>query len=281
MLYVPSHVPSEDLSFRVKDTWILANIPAVGEVGGYGARIASHYNNQAWGPYITQGVLTLIGPLWFAATIYMMLGRTIVLAGGEDVSLIKPRWYTRVFVTADVTTLFIQGLGMYKEKLHPGRKEGFLLTVRLGSSIMGTMQLKLAIAGEKIVIAGLALQVATFVVFLVASVDFQVRMNRKQYAASAFSASKERLPAWRKTLYILYSVSALILFRCTFRLVEYSMGNAAYLMAHEWALYSFDSVPMFLVLVLLAVLRPSQYVQQDLGKAEVESDSETGRLESK
>jgi hypothetical protein len=41
----------------------------------------------------------------------MMLGRTIRLAGGEDISLIKPKWYTRIFVTADVTTLIIQGLG--------------------------------------------------------------------------------------------------------------------------------------------------------------------------
>lgn len=58
-------------------------------------------------------MLLLVGPLFFAATIYMMLGRTIRLAGGEDVSLIKPKWYTRVFVTADITTLIIQGLGQY------------------------------------------------------------------------------------------------------------------------------------------------------------------------
>ena len=45
----------------------------------------------------------------------MMLGRTIIQAGGEDVSLIKPVWYTRVFVTADITTLIIQGLGMSKQ----------------------------------------------------------------------------------------------------------------------------------------------------------------------
>jgi hypothetical protein len=86
-------------------------IVATGEVGGFGARIASHLNNEAWAQYITQGVLLLVGPLFFAATIYMMLGRTIRLAGGEDVSLIPARWYTRIFVTADVTTLIIQGLG--------------------------------------------------------------------------------------------------------------------------------------------------------------------------
>ncbi|KAI4652071.1 hypothetical protein J4E93_002268 [Alternaria ventricosa] len=226
-------------------------IGALCEVGGYGARIASHFDNQAWGPYITQGVLTLVGPLWFAATIYMMLGRTIRLAGGEDVSLIPARWYTRIFVTADVTTLIIQGLG---------------------ASIMGTMQLALALAGEKIVIAGLALQVATFIVFLVASFDFQIRMNKKADHPSA---------DWKKMLYILYSVSALILFRCTFRLIEYAMGNAAYLIAHEWTLYCFDAVPMFLVLVLLLVLQPSRYVEGNLGKPQVDRDPEIGTVERK
>jgi hypothetical protein len=81
------------------------------EVAGYGARIGSHFDDESWAAFIMGGVFLLTGPLFFAATIYMMLGRTIRLAGGEDVSLIKPRWYTRIFVAADVTTLIIQGLG--------------------------------------------------------------------------------------------------------------------------------------------------------------------------
>lgn len=78
---------------------------------GFGARIGSHYDNESWAPFIVQGTLLLVGPLFFAATIYMMLGRTIRLAGGEDVSIIKPKWYTGLFVGADVGTLVIQGLG--------------------------------------------------------------------------------------------------------------------------------------------------------------------------
>ncbi|KAH8625045.1 hypothetical protein IG631_20510 [Alternaria alternata] len=137
---------------------------------------------------------------------------------------------------------------------------------------MGTMQLALALAGEKIVIAGLALQVATFVVFLIASFDFQIRMSKKADHASA---------DWKKMLYILYSVSALILFRCTFRLIEYAMGNAAYLIAHEWTLYCFDAVPMVLVLVMLLVLQPSRYVEGDLRMAQADSDGETAVIERK
>jgi hypothetical protein len=142
---------------------------------------------------------------------------------------------------------------------------------------MGTMQLKLALAGEKIVIAGLALQVVTFIVFLIASIDFHIRMNRKTRSV----ADSETVVDWRKMLWILYSVSALILFRCTFRLVEYAMGNAGYLIAHEWTLYLFDAVPMFLVLVLLLVLQPSKYVSQGTEKVEGVSDAEIGTVQEK
>ncbi|KAF1957806.1 RTA1-domain-containing protein [Byssothecium circinans] len=202
------------------------------EMGGYGARIGSHLDNTSWAPFIIQGTLLLIGPLFFAATIYMMLGRTIRLAGGEDVSLIKPNLYSKIFATADITRLIVQGLG---------------------ASIMGTMKLHLAIAGEKIVIAGLALQVTTFVIFLVASIDFHIRMNRNTASLTINAGSK----SWKRMLWILYSVSSLILFRCIFRLIEYAMGNAAYPIAHEWTLYVFDTVPMFLVLVLLLILQPT------------------------
>jgi hypothetical protein len=143
---------------------------------------------------------------------------------------------------------------------------------------MGTMQLDLAIAGEKIVIAGLSLQVATFVVFLVASIDFHIRMNRKTRTAANGEATTGD---WKKMLWILYSVSALVLFRCTFRLIEYAMGNSGYLIAHEWTLYVFDAVPMFLVLVLMLVLQPTKYVSEGTEKAEDTNDSEMGRVQNK
>jgi hypothetical protein len=138
---------------------------------------------------------------------------------------------------------------------------------------MGTMKLELALAGEKIVIAGLSLQVATFVVFLIASVDFQIRMSRRARSSTTITDNSND---WKRMLYILYTVSALILFRCTFRLIEYAMGNAAYLIAHEWTLYTFDAVPMFLVLVLLLVLQPTKYVQTKERETRASSELESG-----
>ncbi|KAI1601196.1 RTA1 like protein [Pyrenophora tritici-repentis] len=86
----------------------------------------------------------------------------------------------------------------------PSLAAAILCVVAFGSSIMGTMQLSLAIAGSKIVIAGLALQVATFLVFLTAALDFQWRMLRKQTTSA--STVEKGPPVWRKTLYVLYGV---------------------------------------------------------------------------
>lgn len=134
---------------------------------------------------------------------------------------------------------------------------------------MGTMQLSLALAGEKVVIAGLALQVATFVIFLVAAIDFRVRMHQ-----ASITMSDAENGAWKKMLHALYALSGLILFRCVFRLVEYAMGNAAYLISHEWTLYVFDGVPMFAVVVFLLVWQPKEEKTVRDRKVSHSSDSE-------
>lgn len=140
---------------------------------------------------------------------------------------------------------------------------------------MGTMQLGLALAGEKVVIAGLALQVATFIVFLAAAIDFHVRMGR---LSKAGQEPQDR--AWKRMLHVLHTLSSLILFRCVFRLIEYAMGNAAYLIAHEWALYVFDGVPMLAVLVVLLVWQPKEMIGIQKSAGEESTDGELGIVSS-
>lgn len=65
------------------------------------------------GPYIIQNVLLLIAPALMAASIYMILGRIIMLTDGETHALIKRRWLTKAFVSGDVLSLLLQSSGMY------------------------------------------------------------------------------------------------------------------------------------------------------------------------
>jgi hypothetical protein len=104
--------------------------------------------------------------------------------------------------------------------------------------------------GEKVAIAGLVLLVASFGLFLAQSLFFDFRMR---LAPTVRSASL----SWKPDLYALYAASVLIFVRSVFRLVEYSQGNAGYLISHEWTLYVFDTTLMFTVLVLFNVLHPS------------------------
>jgi hypothetical protein len=51
---------------------------------------------------VAQNVLILIAPAFMAASIYMILGRIILLTDGDSHSLIRRRWITKIFVAGDV-----------------------------------------------------------------------------------------------------------------------------------------------------------------------------------
>lgn len=63
-------------------------------------------------PYIIQSILLLLGPTLFAASIYMILGRLVVLLEADSYSMIRARWLTKVFVLGDLLSFFAQGGGM-------------------------------------------------------------------------------------------------------------------------------------------------------------------------
>lgn len=47
----------------------------------------------------------------FAASIYIILGRIILLVDGERYSLVRQKWLTKLFVAGDVLSFLLQGAG--------------------------------------------------------------------------------------------------------------------------------------------------------------------------
>jgi hypothetical protein len=87
----------------------------IGEIVGYINRaINAREYAGCWtlGPYVVQTLLLLIAPALMAASIYMILGRIILLTDGEVHAIIKRRWLTKTFVLGDVFSLFLQSAGM-------------------------------------------------------------------------------------------------------------------------------------------------------------------------
>lgn len=215
-----------------------------------------------------QSLLLLIAPALFAASIYIVLGRIILLVDGEQHSLIPQKWLTKVFVTGDVISFLVQAGG---------------------GGIQAAGSLALLHAGEKIIVVGLFLQLTFFGFFIVVAGLFHHRfskavdrlatrsvhvptttqsskrhMRRQSSRASACyattqnpSINTQKLP-WRRHMYVLYIASGLIMVRSVFRVVEYLQGNNGYLLRHEVYLYIFDALFMLVVMCLFNWVHPAQ-----------------------
>jgi hypothetical protein len=204
------------------------NLTLAVEFVGYCARASAHDKTGRMMPYCIQSVFILLGPALFAATIYMVLGRIIRAVRGEQYSLIRINWLTKVFVTGDVLSFVVQG----------------------GASGM-MVQSSLADLGNKIVVGGLLIQVIMFGFFLITAIVFQTRMRRHPRGLS----TSVDIP-WKSHLRTLHVVGLLIMIRSVFRVAEFVMGNDGYLLKHEWTLYVFDAVLMWIVMVVFAYNYP-------------------------
>ncbi|OQE18739.1 hypothetical protein PENSTE_c017G07645 [Penicillium steckii] len=201
-------------------------IGGIFELIGYIARAVCYNNTADLIPYCIQSVFILLGPVLFAASVYMALGKVIRSTGGEKYSLIRVQWLTKTFVASDIVSFLVQGTG-----------SGMMA---MGGSMAGT--------AKGITIAGLVIQLLMFSLFIFTSIAFERRMDRFSYGESS--------PSWKRHLYSLYAISALIMIRSVFRVIEYAMGQKGYLLSHEWTMYIFDSLLMLGVMVIWAFWHP-------------------------
>ncbi|KAJ5835683.1 hypothetical protein N7447_001709 [Penicillium robsamsonii] len=217
-------------------TWFLIPFVIGGlfEIVGYIGRAASSKQSPDWtlGPYIVQTLCLLLAPALLAASIYMLLGRIILVLQAESHAILKKKWLTKIFVTGDVMSFLLQGAG---------------------GGIQSSGSLDGMKTGERIIIAGLFVQIIFFGFFIVVAVLFDLKL-RKYRIPRCFSGE---VP-WRKHLNILYAASTLILIRSAFRLVEYVQGNQGYLLHHEIYLYVFDSLLILIAMIIFNVAHPSE-----------------------
>ncbi|MCJ1306220.1 hypothetical protein MMC08_009038 [Hypocenomyce scalaris] len=189
--------------FRFR-TWFFIPLIVGGlfELVGYVGRVVSSQNQWLLSPYIMQTLLILVAPALFAATIYMTLGRIILLLQGEKHAVIRPKRLTKIFVSGDVLCFLVQA-----------GSAGILATKSKNS-------LKLR---QAIVIVGLCIQIVSFGFFVISATIFHRRTKSSSLPAAAPQA-------WEKYLFVLYAASILILVRSVFRVIEYAVGNDGYML---------------------------------------------------
>ncbi|SPJ92425.1 related to RTM1 protein [Fusarium torulosum] len=211
------------------------------EAIGYAARaVNAGEDSGQWtkGPYIIQALLLLLGPPFFAASIYMVLGRLIRLLQADRYSVIRLNWLTK---------LFLFGGGMLAGADSASQRD----------------------KGQVVIIVGLFIQLIFFGVFIIVAIIFHRRIIR-----DPTTASLQINTPWKTLLVILYVSSGLIMVRSIFRVIEYIMGSDGELMAKEAYIYVFDATLMLAVSVCFNVFHPSAIINNQSMQRVKNSDSE-------
>lgn len=210
------------------------------ELVGYITRAVSVKDLPSRNVFIVQLVMILVAPAVMAAACYMSFGRVVIWVIPHEYQSAKTLWVparrvTPIFAGCDVLSFFIQVAG--------------------GSMIASADTHSKATTGRNVVLVGLALQLATFGFFVVAAVRLMVMLRTR-----LLNVALPRERNWPLFLFMVNVANVLILIRTALRLIEYALGDTNYLLDNEWFFYVFDSVLMFLVVLVFIAFHPGHYL---------------------
>ncbi|KAI1207026.1 RTA1-domain-containing protein [Annulohypoxylon truncatum] len=186
------------------------------------------YNRNA---FLIQITTLIIGPVFFTAALYVLLGMFIG-ALGREYSILSARMYTIVFVTCDTISLVIQAVGGAMASMASSNGDD----PKLGTNIM---------------VAGVLFQLLAMIIFTLFTLDFLQR-------SSKFGIPQE----YNKIVIALFISLAAIFARSIFRTVELIEGWTGYLMMHETYFIALDGALMVLAVVIFLPFDPARTISK-------------------
>lgn len=210
----------------------------IGEAVGYAGRISLHDNPFNGDAFLQYLVALTIAPAFLTAAIYLTLSR-IVVAYGEKISYFKPRTYTITFITFDIIALVLQGLGGGIASSAPDDDQDM---TDLGINIM---------------IAGLAWQVVSLLIFTAMSSYFFLRVRKApgSHFNMKFDALRAK-PYFKASLYALGLATLVIIVRSIFRCAELSEGFDGELANDEVTFMILEAAMIAIAVLCLTFFHP-------------------------
>ena len=185
----------------------------------------------------------IIGPTFFTAGIYVILGRLITLTGGKGVtSSISARTYLFIFCTCDVVSLVIQAIG------------GAMAATAVAQTPPSGSK-----TGTNIMVGGIVFQMASITVFAGLFVDF-LRRARK---LGNVLTHKMKILIWATTASV-----ALIYVRSIYRTIELAQGWTGYLITREGYFLGFDGALMIVAVGIFNFAHPGYLIDSSNSKRE-------------
>lgn len=272
------------------------------EFAGYLTRSLA-VNDTSDSDYFLCQIITLtIAPAFIMAGIYYLLAKLIVVHGhGRTFSMLKPIWYSYIFVICDVLSLVIQAIGG-------------------GMAAVAVIDFEDTDSGTHVMVAGIAFQVVSMTLFLFFWFDFLHRIyfkvnpnvsftfhnvialvnNGKRaddiraQCEPYFDQNHAHLRHGKFFKWFPHVVTGSVLFiyiRCIYRVVELAQGWTGYLITHEVYVMTLDAMMVFFTCALLSIIHPVLFLGRDenlklrISKKDIEADKspdyEEGRSNEK
>ncbi|OAA56457.1 RTA1 like protein [Cordyceps fumosorosea ARSEF 2679] len=196
----------------------------VAEILGYVGRIMMWHNPFSYYGFMVQIICLTIAPVFFTASIYVTLSKTIVHFAPDLSRVRPPSLFYWIFIPFDVACLVLQAIGgALSTTERDGRRTGVHISM-----------------------AGLILQVVVLAAFAALFADYVARLARSGRA-------RAELAAWRSVAFFaaLAAACVFILARCAFRVAELKDGYGGKLFREEVPFIVLEGVMVVLAGVAL------------------------------
>ncbi|KAK3953805.1 RTA1 like protein-domain-containing protein [Pseudoneurospora amorphoporcata] len=239
-----------------KKTWgysIAITAGCILECAGYAARAVLSSNPWQASAFKTQIVSIILGPTLICIGLYLTLKHIVAtLAPSLSPFQFRPKFYPLFFVPADVSCLVIQAIG------------GGI------AASAGKQDYQLLQHGNRVIIAGIVLQVVVLGAFGVLSAIFLLRAKKHFLRSFAFPESEattleieqqQQQQTWQanKTKFFvgaMVGAYACLLIRCVYRIAEMAGGWGNDIMQDEPSFVVLESFMVGIACVLFTVFAP-------------------------
>jgi hypothetical protein len=194
--------------------------------------------------FLLQIICLTIAPVFIMAGIYFLLGQLITIYGTQF-AILKPMWYSYIFITCDFISLVLQAAG--------GGIAGSAATSDSDTA-----------GGTHIMVGGLAFQVVSMSFFLLLTANFLYRIryyNRKEHHAISDTFNPKYKVIRDRKLFKYFPaamvVAAIMVFvRSVYRVVELAQGWDGHLITTEIYFMLLDGLMMSLAIVIFIPFHP-------------------------
>ncbi|KAE9396597.1 RTA1-domain-containing protein [Gymnopus androsaceus JB14] len=216
------------------------------ELAGWYGRVWSSKNVDNADAFTIQIVCTIVAPTPLLAANFIILAR-IIRKLGDSYSRLRPRRYSRIFVTCDIIALFVQAGG--------------------GSVASGTNISQSQVnTGSNIMLGGIGFQVGVMLCYMALATEYFWRFSRQRPVRCSTEGENKTGVIDHRLQLLIYALmfnTACLFIRAIYRTIELSYGFNGKVIRTQWLFCFFDATMVAFAMYTLNIAHPGRLLDEN------------------